>query len=198
MLFFSFQLSGLEALVVTHWGCAYVGYRNCIDAKNQTECIATEANPNNNSSFCYWISDGIFPCTCCSPITCPPPQLFNSTSCSCVCPSKTTQLSICNKISSLWCLWYSWYGSVCSPGMSFNRRTCSCEYPSCPYSKIPWYNSATSRYSCVCPYNFNCPSGHIFNHLTCNCICIQLCIGPPTLSRKNGDGGLNSTRNCPC
>ena len=192
MLFFSFQLSGLEASVIIHGGCAYEGYRNCIDAKNQTQCIATEANPNNNSSFCYWISFDILSwCFCCSPITCPPPQLFNSTSCSCVCPNRTTQQL------SKWCLWYGWYGRLCSPGMYFNRRTCSCGCPSCPYPKVPWYNSATSRYSCVCPYNFNCPSGHIFNHQTCSCVCSKLCIALKLL-RKNGDGGLNSTRYCPC
>ena len=65
------------------------GCRKCEDIKNRTACIATEACPNNNSSFCHWKSD-VRPegCTCCTPVTCPPPKIFSRTSCTCISPSK--------------------------------------------------------------------------------------------------------------
>ena len=107
------------------------GCRKCEDIKNRTACIATEACPNNNSSFCHWKSD-VLPerCTCCTPVTCPPPKIFSRTSCTCISPSKFTSRVSPPRLT--WCMYWQMHLDAhfhCSHPGEFNLLSCTCQSP---------------------------------------------------------------------
>ena len=84
----------------------------CADITIRSKCVATKPCPesNNTRSFCVWrptlsnTTSG--ECSCCTPVSCPRPKIFNNSTCSCVCPV-----------------------IKCLPGRVFNPTTCQCDCP---------------------------------------------------------------------
>ena len=84
----------------------------CADITIRSKCVATKPCPesNNTRSFCIWrptlsnTTSG--ECSCCTPVSCPRPKIFNNSTCSCVCPV-----------------------IKCLPGRVFNPTTCQCDCP---------------------------------------------------------------------
>ena len=65
-----------------HLSC---GCKECSDIKSKSACVKTGPCPNNKNSksFCFYKSNE---CACCEPYPCPAGEIFDKSSCSCVCP----------------------------------------------------------------------------------------------------------------
>ena len=72
------------------------GCKVCADILRRHLCINTRACPNSDApnSFCYWTTK----CECCTPVSCQPDsgQIFDPTTCQCVCPEGSVMNSAGN------------------------------------------------------------------------------------------------------
>lgn len=65
--------------------------KQCSDIESKSVCVNTKPCPNSYklNSFCFYKPGG---CDCCVPYPCPPGQVFDKKTCSCVCPKGSKKI----------------------------------------------------------------------------------------------------------